>query len=204
MEMMQRIRALMEQRDVNQDALARIAGVSKGSVSHWFAGRVSPKAEPLSRIADYFGVSVEYLLTGESVGVRPSPVRMVPILGTTFAGVPDEPIECGGEAMLYDSLAERHPRCYALRVHGSCMDRVFTESDHIFVDPDRQPRDGSIAVMLIDGKTETRRVKLGAGTMLLVSESHEPQPDIVIMAGDGREVTCQGTVFWWQSAVELP
>lgn len=115
-EMMQRIRSLMEQRDVNQDALARIAGVSKGSVSHWFAGRVSPKAEPLARIADYFGVTVEYLLTGESVGVRPAPVRMVPILGTTFAGTPDDPIESDGEAMLYDSIAANHPRCYALRV----------------------------------------------------------------------------------------
>lgn len=55
MEMMQRIRALMEQRDVNQDALARIAGVSKGSVSHWFAGRVSPKAAMRSSYASMMG-----------------------------------------------------------------------------------------------------------------------------------------------------
>lgn len=106
--MMARIRELMDSRDLNQAALANIAGVSKGSVSHWFAGKVSPKAEPLSRIADYFGVSVEYIMTGEDGPrrVTPLPSRAVPVrvLGAAHAGDPDEPWELDGEAMAPDSV----------------------------------------------------------------------------------------------------
>lgn len=203
MDTMDRIRQLMDKRDLNQLALANVAGVSKGAVSHWFSGLSSPKKESLARIADYFGVTVDYLMAGGDA-VRPASARTVPVLGLTNAGVPHEPIEHVGEAMLYDEVASRHPNCYALRVSGSCMDRIFTEADHIFVDPDMGAVDGSIAVMLIDGKSEVRRVKLGVGSMLLVSESHDPQPDIIIRAGDGQEAICQGVVFWHQARRELP
>ena len=206
MDMMDRIRGLMDARDLNQNALANIADVSKGTVSQWFNGGFTPKADSLARIADYFGVTVEYLMTGrDGPRIAPAAPRMVPVrvLGTTHASRPDDPIEHDGEAMLYEGLASEHPRCFALRVSGSCMDMVFTEHDHVFVDPDMEPRDGSIAVMLIDGKSECRRVKLGVGSMLLVSESHDPQPDIIIRAGDGQEVTCQGVVFWWQARHEV-
>ena len=207
MDMMGRIRDLMDANDLNQSALANISGVSKGTVSQWFNGGFTPKAESLAKIADHFGVTVEYLMSGrdERTRVAPSQMRMVPVrlLGTTYAGEPGEPCEFCGEAMLYEGLAERHPNCYALCVSGTCMDRLFTEQDYVFVDPDMEPRDGSVAVMLIDGKSETRRVKMGNGSMMLVSESHDPQPDIIIRDGDGQEAVCQGVVFWWQAREEL-
>lgn len=215
------LRTLIEGRDLKQSAIAKVAGVSEGSVSGWMSGRSYPRTKPLERIADYYMVSMDDL-TSEGHGlyakahglteappgataVMPSAPSMVPVrvLGAAHAGDPDEPWEFDGEAMLYDDMAARHPSCYALRVNGSCMDRVFTEEDYIFVDPDMQPRDGSIAVMLIDGRSEVRRVKLGSGTMMLVSESHDPQPDIIIAAGDGQEASCQGVVFWWQARKEL-
>lgn len=78
MDMMSRIRDLMDERDLNQNAVANIAGVSKGAVSQWFSGGFEPKASSLAKLADYFGVSVEYLMTGEGGSVRPSPSKMVP------------------------------------------------------------------------------------------------------------------------------
>lgn len=202
MELMPRIRRLMDERDINQVALANIAGVSKGTVSQWFNGRFEPKADSLARIASYFGVTVDYLMTGrdEPVRFRASPARMVPVrvLGAAHAGEPDEPWEIEGEAMLYEELALRHPNCYALEVNGSCMDRVFTEQDYIFVDPDAQPRDNSIAVMLVDGRCVARRVRRGNGSLLLVSESHDPESHEDIFVKDG-DVRCLGCVFWWQA-----
>lgn len=88
MDMMSRIRDLMDERDLNQNAVANIAGVSKSAVSQWFSGVFEPKASSLAKLADYFGVSVEYLMTGEDGSVRPSPSRRVPIrvLGAAHAG----------------------------------------------------------------------------------------------------------------------
>ena len=45
--------------------VAKDTGISTGSLSDWKNGRSSPKAEKLQIIADYFGVTVDYLLTGE-------------------------------------------------------------------------------------------------------------------------------------------
>ena len=210
------LRELVESRDLKQSALAGVAGVTEGSVSGWLSGRANPRTKPLERIAAYYSVSMDDLvsetgglyakahgLVGAPAGataVGTSARRTVPVLGTTYASFPDDPTEFDGEAMLYEDMAARHPRCFALRVNGSCMDRVFTEEDYIFVDPDITPRDGSIAVMLVNGKSEVRRVKLGNGSMMLVSESHDPQPDIYLRDGDSAE--CQGVVFWWQARSE--
>ena len=40
-------------------------GITTASISNWKAGRYSPKVEKLQKIADYFGVTVEYLMTGK-------------------------------------------------------------------------------------------------------------------------------------------
>jgi len=40
-------------------------GITTASISNWKAGRYSPKVEKLQKIADYFGVTVEYLTTGK-------------------------------------------------------------------------------------------------------------------------------------------
>lgn len=43
---------------------AEQCGFTRGAASHWAGGRV-PSAKSLKRIADFFGVSVQFLLTGE-------------------------------------------------------------------------------------------------------------------------------------------
>lgn len=40
-------------------------GLTTATISNWKAGRYSPKADKMQKIADYFNVSVEYLMTGE-------------------------------------------------------------------------------------------------------------------------------------------
>ena len=45
--------------------VSREAGVSKPTLSEWKAGRSAPKADKLKRIADLFGVSLDYLQNGE-------------------------------------------------------------------------------------------------------------------------------------------
>ena len=217
------LRCLREQAGLTQAQLGDAISVSEVSIYKWEKGEVErPKqSEMRSRLLEYFGVTDAEMfgyndgyyakfhgLSDQPAGataVKADAGSMVPVrvLGTTFASSPDDPIEYDDEAMLYDEMARRHPHCFALRVNGSCMDLVFTDHDYIFVDPDMELRDGSIAVMLIDGKSETRRVKLGNSSMVLVSESHDPQPDIILQDGDGHEANCQGVVFWWQAREEL-
>lgn len=64
-----RIAELRKKHDVKQEALGRYVGVSAQAVSKWEKGGV-PEADVLVKIADFFGVSVDYILgrTGVSVG----------------------------------------------------------------------------------------------------------------------------------------
>lgn len=45
--------------------VAKATGIPSSTFSDWKKGKSSPKAEKLQKIADYFGLSVDYLMTGK-------------------------------------------------------------------------------------------------------------------------------------------
>lgn len=56
---------LLQERCVNALAVSKATGISSGTLSDWKNGRIKAlKADKLRLIADYFGVSVDYLMTG--------------------------------------------------------------------------------------------------------------------------------------------
>lgn len=56
---------LMAEGKVTQQQLAQATGISQGNISDWKNGRSSPKLDALTKIADYFEVSVDYLIGHE-------------------------------------------------------------------------------------------------------------------------------------------
>lgn len=55
-----RLRALRESRDMTQIDLAEKLSVVNSTVSQWEASRRAPDSDMLTRIADYFEVSVDF------------------------------------------------------------------------------------------------------------------------------------------------
>ncbi len=58
----QTVRRLRQERGLGQAELGEQLGVSKQSVSNWENGNITPPIDVLVRLADYFGVSTDYLL----------------------------------------------------------------------------------------------------------------------------------------------
>src|SRR5690625_3473491 len=58
----QRLRILRKQKRLTQEQLGKILHVSKVSISGYESGDRTPDTENLQKIADYFEVSVDYLL----------------------------------------------------------------------------------------------------------------------------------------------
>ena len=52
-------------RGVTPSAVAIACGFAPSVVSRWKSGESKPKADKLKKIADYFGVPVSFLMTGE-------------------------------------------------------------------------------------------------------------------------------------------
>ncbi len=57
-----KLRTLLVERNKTQEDLAEAIGVSRQSVSQWQYGNTFPDVNMLSKIADYFHVSADYLL----------------------------------------------------------------------------------------------------------------------------------------------
>ena len=85
------------------------------------------------------------------------------------------------------------------------MSNVYPEGCYILIDPDRQPTNGSIAVVSIDGADYVmRRLYKGASTIVLSPDSAQGgYEDIVIGADSDRTVQFCGTVVWFQPSREM-
>jgi len=65
-----RLRKLRDARDLRQEDVAKVVGVTPEAIGMYENNKREPKAEILTRLAEYFGVSTDYLL-GRTDDPRP-------------------------------------------------------------------------------------------------------------------------------------
>lgn len=138
----QRIRALRNSKKLTQVQLAKIAGVSSPAVTEWEKDSYLPKAASLEAMANEFGVTTEYILTGKGGvpktkhNVAPIAPKMAPVLSWVQAGV-----FTNVEAIDMSRVEEWLPlpddcdKCFYLKVQGLSNYPIFEEGDYILVDP---------------------------------------------------------------------
>lgn len=61
-QMTNRIRDLREDMDLRQSDLAQATGIDQRTISNYETGKTSPDAYALIQLADFFNVSIDYLL----------------------------------------------------------------------------------------------------------------------------------------------
>lgn len=222
----QNIIKLRELFDITQEQLAEIAGVSRGAVSQWEGGFSEPRMGSIQKIADHFHISKSNIIeddgmdyidpvtkraTGSplvpqgAMSVYSSAEATVPLLtlGRVHAGALTDEEEVESRVEVPASVCERHPRAFALVVEGNCMNRVIPEGAHVLVDPDREPSNGSIAVVETEAyQAVMRRWYRGTSTLMLTADSYDEQEDLVFGMDDGP-VRLIGTVVWYQSPREM-
>lgn len=208
----ERIRRLRIQNNMTQEELARLCGVSRTAVTQWESGTNSPRSGAVEKMAVAFRVAPSFITYGDSgyeyAAVKlGQPMASVPILGDVHAGTPEVPtgMDCTDSALVPQFLLDTDPDCYAVRVVGACMSRVYPENALVVVSPNSEPQNGSVAVVTIDGgETVMRRMYRTAQTLVLSPDSYEPgHEDIVVRQGDGRSVSFGGKVVWYQSPKPL-
>lgn len=215
------LHALKESRDTTQSAIAGVAGATPGAASKWFSGEKIPRSKYIEKIADYYDVTVDDL-TSDQHGLYAQLYNLTeappgafapnheprkayaPLLGRIHAGDAQEPDIIDNSIPLPYEVLENHPSGYFLEVEGGCMNMIYPEGCFVFVDPDKQPQNGSIAVVSIDDADYImRRLYIGASNLMLVAQSFENGWDDIIISGDDHQVRMVGTVVWYQSKKEL-
>ena len=61
---------LLEKYGLTAYKVSKATGIAGSTFSDWKNGRSNPKQDKLQKIADYFGVSLEYLMTGKEEVVK--------------------------------------------------------------------------------------------------------------------------------------
>ena len=212
------IDALLVKFDITQEALARIAGVAPSSVNGWRNGAV-PRKNAIERMcqaleitrddimSDEFGLAAKEhgrVPSGAKLPTEPRPAY-APLLGRVHAGDACEPDVIDDRIPIPYEVRVAHPHGYFLEVEGDCMSRVYPEGCHIYIAPAQQPRNGSVAVVSIDGADYVMRRLYNTGRTIVLSPDSwsDRYEDIVITAEDERTVEYVGTVVWFQPAEEM-
>ena len=150
-----RIKLLREEKKIRQDELAKVLSISPSAVGMYERDEREPNDEITLKLAEYFGVSTDYLLGKSDNRNSDIPVSKIPILGTVKAGydwLAEENI------IDYITLKENIPNVgeyYALRITGDSMLPLLAEGDLVIVHDQDDVESGQTAVVLINGEEAT-------------------------------------------------
>lgn len=151
---------LCEQKGLKPLQAVREIGIAHGNITNWKNGKI-PSGTNLTKIADYFGVSVDYLLGNEEAPIRSaeltqldgSDVHMLPLY---------ENVSAGFGALAVNEVVDYIPSHFkspaeaaeslCIRVKGNSMCPKIEDGDIIQVHKQDSIDSGSLAVVLVDGE----------------------------------------------------
>lgn len=138
----------MSRSSLTQKDIVQKLGVSKGSVSGWFAGTNFPRAEKLEELAELFGITSADLLADRSVS------SSIPVLGHVHAGQTTYAIEEILDYVDIGSLKASQGEYFGLYVEGDSMLPELHDGDLVIVRKQPTLETGDIGVFSI-GDNET-------------------------------------------------
>ena len=206
------IKRLRSKYGLTQEELGAIADVSSMAVSQWENDRAVPRMGAVQAIADHFNISKSEIIDDEKdnhklrANVQGMAMGSVPLLGSVHAGKPEDPDTYDGEKVkIPQFLIDSDPDCYALEAEGDCMNKVYPEGCTIAVSPNKEPMNGSVAVVSIDGREAVmRRMYRTPNTLVLSPDSFNPDhDDIVVTSETEHTIEFLGKVVWFQAREEM-
>ena len=160
----QQLKLLRKEKNLTQTELANILHLSHGAVAMWETNKRQPDNETLGLLADFFGVSVDYLLGREETKNPPNVYDVDGLikfeeLGTICAGfngtVNENPTGEIVEIPLSMIKGGRKDDYFVLRVQGNSMYPRILEGDRILCKRCSSVDSGDFAVVLYDGECAT-------------------------------------------------
>ena len=177
---MNRLKFLREEKGLFQSDIAKFLGVSISAVGFYENEKRDMSPDTIVKLANYFGVSTDYLLGKSDNRNSDVPISKIPILGTVKAG--------------YDWLAEENVIGYitdrdtikdyeknineyfALKVTGNSMLPLLSDGDLVIVHDQDDVESGQTAVVLINGEEATVKkvIKTNEGIELHAMNPYYP------------------------------
>ena len=165
---------------INKTTVYRVSkdtGIAASTLSDWKNGRSAPKADKIRILAQYFGVSTDYMLGGSRAGLGSSlDSARIPIIGEIRAG---SPIITNESILGYEHAdVEDRDEYFYLRVQGDSMKNIGMIDGSLVLFRKRQyAEDGEIVACLVGGDSATvKRFRRAKKTIYLMPENEDYQP----------------------------
>lgn len=178
---MLRIRELRKQKNKLQKEMAQDLGIPPNTFNQYENGRREPDLATLARIADYLGVSIDYLMGASSSpnpgatldeiieaigGQEPGEIPMVPVIGTVRAGYGGIAYE---DFMGYEPADIRNSEdFFYLRIKGDSMEPRIHEGDLALVRKQDYAENGDLAVVIVNGYEGTLKKIIKSGSSVIL------------------------------------
>lgn len=180
---------LLALNDVNVSDVVKATGVKYSTISNWKKRRNRLSPNNAQKIADFFHVSLDYLMTGKEkkdlsdfyVSVKEKMEqdlleghndfqarKRIPVFGRVAAGVPITAIK---EILDWEDIDDSyHGEFFGLKVVGDSMSPRICEGDVLIIRSQPDVENGQIAIVQVNGDTATcKKVLKNEGGISLIS-----------------------------------
>ncbi len=209
---MERLKALRKERNLKQIDVANYLGVSNSAYGNYELGQREPDFATLNKLAEYFGVSVDYLLgrtdergtVGKTIfdisGISPITTHRIPMLGKVACG---EPIYADEDRESYVMAGTDINADFCLQAAGDSMIGArIHDGDIVFCRQQSMVDNGDIAVVLIDDSATLKRVYYYPEKKKLVLQAENPKYEPFVYIGEELdEIRILGKAIAFQSDV---
>jgi transcriptional regulator with XRE-family HTH domain len=210
-----RIKTLREKNRLSQSMLSKKLGITTMAISSYENGRIFPSINILTKIADLFDVSVDYLLGRVEdpnpydikAEVLPSYLKLLPIYLYTgkekidISNFPDK-----SSLSEYGTVRRSVPANYGLKVLNGIYLLPFADEEIIWIDSEGKEKldTGMFALTIVKNEISVRETfkDINTGMITLVSFTRGEEP-IIFKAEDINKYVI-GRVFEWYEERHVP
>lgn len=157
---LEKILMLLRKSGKSEAEFTKGVGIYSSALSEWKKGKTKSYLKHIPKIAEFFGVSVDYLLGLSVPDIDPTDVpdesktgiRTIPVLGEVAAGIP---IDMVTNIEDYEQIStDEFPangEYYALKIKGDSMDPVIPNGSTVIFRRQDYVDNGSIAIVCVNG-----------------------------------------------------
>ncbi len=167
---------LLRSRETTVYRVAKSTGIPASTFTDWKSGRSVPKADKLRRIAEYFDVSLEYLLGLESGTSSSVKKKKIPIIGEIRAG---SPILTNETLLGYENAeVDDADEYFYLKVQGDSMKNIgMVNGSLVLFRKQQYAEDGDVVACLVGGDSATvKRFRRSKKSIYLIPENEDYTP----------------------------
>lgn len=155
--------------------VSKDTGIAASTFTDWKNGRSVPKTDKLKKIADYFGVSLDYILGG-APSLLPSQESKIPIIGEIRAG---SPIITNESLLGYETASvDTTDDYFYLKVQGDSMKDIgMIHGSLVLFHKQQYAEDGDVVACLVGGESATvKRFRRSQKNVYLLPENEDYRP----------------------------